>query len=273
MLTNNDILNMKPTLIKEKIIYCREEKGGYFSYRFNTPALENEIIVNSVCVTIINMCNGINSVNDIVNYIVNKYNVDREKILKDVLHTLNQFTVFQLIKWDNNPFKRKIKQKISNNYSINLIDFIRINECIDFFKLDTTQFDYINPYLDDRFIYDSNLLNTGELTKSQYIYTLEEENKLLGVLICAINPKSTVTSVLAVAFDSNVDSNIKKIFFDTAIETTTTISEKRITKYRVYLIEGENFPNTPLPFRKEIVLNDELGFGINLEEYNYNLYD
>lgn len=273
MLSNNDILNMKPTLIKEKNIYSREENGGYFSYRFNTPALENEIIINSVCNIIINMCNGINSVDDIVNFIANKYNVDKEKIFNDVLRTLNQFTTFQLINWDSNPFKKQIKQELSDNYFINLIDFTRINKCIDFFKHNTTKFDYINPYLDDRFIYDSNLLHTGELTKSQYIYTLEENNNLKGVLICAINSKSAVNTVLAIAFNEDVDLGIKKLFFDTAIKITTTISEKRITKYRIILIEGEVLPKTSLPFIKEIILNDELGFGINLEEYNYNLYD
>lgn len=271
---SNNIMQLKPELLKDLIIYTRKEKKGYHTFRFNTPALENETLLNSVCTNILNLCNGINTIQEIVEILVESYNMSHEKILKDLLKTLEQFTYFQLISWKgNNPFEPKIVKQINNKYIIKRIDFEQIQDCVNFIRENDKNKSYINPYLNDNSLLDRTLLKTGHLTSSQFLFGLFDDDTLQGVLICANNAKTSVNTIIYYSVSNNITKETKKCFFDTALEITTSMSKQKITKFRLFFKERTDLTFTSLPFCEEYVLKNELGFNEDLLEYNYNIYE
>lgn len=270
----NKTLLLKPELMRDLIIYTREEKKGYYTFRFNTPALENETLLNSVCTTIISMCDGSNTIYEILCFLKSKYNVAEDILLKDLMKTLEQFTYFQLISWkEENPFEKTYTKELNNNYLIKTIGYEQIYSCTEYIREISDKNTYINPYLNESSILDPTLLKTGHLTKAQFIFGLFNKDNLEGILICANNAKTSVNTIIYFSTLKNVTSQIRKDFFEEALEMTISLSKKKITKFRLFT-NNERDEKMMFPkFNKDYILKNELSFGKDIIEYNYNLYE
>ncbi|ABN52911.1 MULTISPECIES: PqqD family protein [Eubacteriales] len=278
---NNEVnlLEFKPKFLTNLIAYSREENDGYFSFRFITPALSNETILNWTCVEIIKLLNGETTLKDIVDYFVTKYKAPREVVYNDVVSIIQNFLDLQLLTWEGtNPFIDKYKFELGYGFSAYLADYKDVSKIIGYFKkaniMDeekrNSQYRYINPYVDVVNLVNAETLKSGFLTKAQFIFVLEKEDKIRGVFFSMNNMKINVNSLIAVIMDD--DTNVEDKFLEYVFSMIPQISKKSIKKFRLYLSDNDNIENTIFKeghFVKGVTLEDELGYNQNVVEYNY----
>lgn len=279
MINEISFLEFKPKFLNNLIAYSREENDGFFSFRFITPALTNETILNWTCVEVIKLCNGETSLEDIVDYFVTEYNAPRELVIKDVISIIQNFLDLQLITWDGvNPFIEKVKFDLGDEYSAYLADYKDVNKIVSYFKkanimdmdMEKNKYIYINPYVDLINLVNSETLKSGFLTKAQYIFLLEKEGKVKGLFFGMNNLKINVNTIIAVLVDES--TNKEQLFLDYVFSVLPQVSSKKVAKFRFYLSDKDSIKSTLFKediFHRGITLEDELGYNCNIVEYNY----
>ncbi|GEM_PF-2372996 len=279
MINEDNLLNFKPIFLNNLIAYSREENNGFLSFRFITPALSNETILNWTSVEIIKICDGEHSIKDIVDHFVTRYKAPRDVVFNDVVSIVQNFLDLQLLTWEgDNPFIDKFKFELGDGYEAYLADYKDTNKIIDYFnkvhikdeEKENNQYRYINPYVDVVNLVNRETLKSGVLTKSQYIFVLEKENQVRGIFFGMNNLKLTVNTIIAILLDGNTDIDNK--FLDYVFAILPQISKEPITKFRAYLLEKDCTLNKLFKdelFVKDIVLENELGYNCNVVEYNY----
>ncbi|MGG7178449.1 PqqD family protein [Clostridium paraputrificum] len=276
-----NILNFKPQFLTNRVAYSREENDGYFSFRFITPALTNETILNSSCVEIIKMLDGETSLKDIVDYLIKKYKISNDIASKDVAAIVKNFLELQLVTWEGvNPFIDKVRFELGDGYSSYLADYTDVNKIINYFKKsnvnkenrENSKYEYVNPYVDVVNLVNEETLKSGFLTKSQFIFLLEKDGEIRGVFFGMNNMKLSVNTIISVIVDPNI--NIEQSFLEYVFSILPQIYDKPLKKFRIYLLDNEKIENTMFNeelFIKEVTLEDELGYNLNLVEYNYHI--
>lgn len=279
MINEVNFLDFKPNFLKNLIAYSREENNGFVSFRFTTPMLGNETMLNRTCVEIIKLCNGENSVKNIVDHFVTQYEAPREVVLNDVVSIIQKFLELQLLTWEgDNPFIDKVKFELGDGYKAYLADYKDVNNIVNYLNkvniMDEGKanscYRYINPYVDVVNLVNRETLKSGFLTKAQFIFVLEKEDKVSGIFFGMNNMKLNVNTIITVLIDGN--ENIKDRFLDYVFSVLPQISNELITKFRAYLLDNNSIENTLFKeelFIKGVTLEDELGYNLNVVEYNY----
>lgn len=107
-----------PVFKKEKLSYSREEKEGYWTFVSKLHPETRELIVNFTGREILELCDGIRSLGEIENEMVNRYpSVRREQIKMDVYKTIASFSRLGIIEWvdGDNPFLYRHKESLKDN--------------------------------------------------------------------------------------------------------------------------------------------------------------
>lgn len=107
-----------PIFKKENLSYSREEKEGYWTFISKLHPETRELIVNFTGREILELCDGIRSLEEIEAEMVNRYpSVGREQIKNDVCKSIATFSRLGIIEWVNNdnPFLYRYKEPLKDN--------------------------------------------------------------------------------------------------------------------------------------------------------------
>jgi len=279
MSLDKKILDFKPRFKKSNVAYSREENDGYVSFRFQSPGTSNETILNDTCVEIIKICNGQNSIKDIVDHIMATYEgAPLDLVVKDVVETVQKLMRMQLITWEEeNPFIPKYRIDLGEGYSIYRADYSDIPKINNFFKLvqikeDKPYDNYqicLNKYI-PKWSINSEVLRTGFLTDMQYIFMLEKDGEVVGTTYSVDNNNKCIHTIISLVCKKDIlclDSFVSYVF-----SLIPQISTQNLTGYRIHVGNEENELMNVLKstgFEKTLTLENEIGFGKDLLEYNY----
>lgn len=275
----DDMLNCIPQFNEEFVVYKREENEGYVSIKTLFPSGASELLINETSKDIIDLCNGENTIIDIVDKMQSIYNgVDRKVLEKDLMNNLLTLNYRQLIIWKNgNPFFNRYKTELDNKYTVELVDAQDVKKVIEFLTSinieDKDAILYKTPFIYDHLLNDQNL-RLGYLGSRQFIFILKDGEEIKGTLGISVPQPTAVGSIMFYALkDSVVSSNE---FLNYVFALIPQIYNEVITAYRAHIVENKyenNFEDVleNNGFTNTIVLEDELGRGINVKEYTYAL--
>ena len=93
--------NYKPIFYNEKLLFYREEKNGYMLISLKEFPELREMVINRTMWEIFLLCDGNNTLADILDIIVSRYNdVNYETVKKDAALVLSKFARLGVIKWE-----------------------------------------------------------------------------------------------------------------------------------------------------------------------------
>ncbi|EGD50778.1 PqqD family protein [Thermoanaerobacter thermohydrosulfuricus] len=280
-----NVMHAIPIFNKESLEYLREEKNGYITIILKNHPELRELIINPTAVEILKKCDGENTMEDIHNYLCDKYDsIDSKQIANDVLQVLSNFTKVGLISWkgEKNPFMSiyeemldGIRLRIAEETDIKSI--IKMVEVIKSKKGDESILCYINPYKKIDIEYQEVAIRQKLFAFTEEFVLVSKDNNDIGLISFAIpiDYKSSAWSINLIYIPIEVFDKA----FKYAITKIPLISVRRITKIKFHWIEGTidkrvldcfakcgfSFEGT---FRKEINLENVRVYAYYINEEN-----
>lgn len=112
----------KPLFIRDKIQFFRDENNGKKLLVLKEFPELHEIIINKTTYEILTLSDGHNTIDEIVDHLYNKYNVNKQVLIRDVSTCLSKYSKIGIIKWvgDNDPFILINRVLTESGYNIRL---------------------------------------------------------------------------------------------------------------------------------------------------------
>lgn len=252
------ILNFKPRLNNNYIIFSREERNGYITLKKSNNSNLSEI-VNSSYHDVLTLCDGKNSIDDIIISIMTKYSdAPRHLVEGDVIKTIEKLTIDRAINLKGNPFIIEEKVKISGDLELKTIstnDFSFMKKFLE----PTNEKKYKvskNPFYADLTV-NSLIQNRGfNLNKLNFIITISNitDNKLCGFLIWTIRNKNIV-ELQYFARDSSISNFDKKILKNGIALVSKALKSNSIT-YKIFVTQD---------------IDDDRDLILNIKSLNFQL--
>lgn len=184
---SNEMLEYKPYLLENSILYLRKEKNSTYTIRFVSNKLEQ--IVNESFISLLNFFDGNNSVRNIIEIFSKSYpNVPKKVFEDDISNVIITLSDLQLLRSDEeNPFLPKLKVQINEFqelYLANYTDFSEIKLFLEHTKNKENKFNYMEYYNPLRIEteYDSANLIANAIRNKEYIFILKENNEIKSIL-------------------------------------------------------------------------------------------
>lgn len=275
MKLNMDMLNFKPKLKEDLITYSRKEKNGFYTIRFNSPLMGNEIVLNNTFINIMNAFNGKNSIQDIICSFMSMYKDAVEDTLsKDICEVLKFLTNIQGITWlGTNPFISSFEKDINEYYKIKLANYTDIDTIMNFINTSQTDFNkanyisYVNPFEGKKIMCKNNIL--VNLTIGQN-FIVEKNGQVVGNFSFQFS-SSKINCMQYFVFNKEISDISKCINYAISIIQKNKFSKAKC--FRTYLLNQTDFllkdKLKETGFTKTMLLKNELGSGIDVQELNY----
>lgn len=116
-------MNNVPIFLKEKISFMREEKERNYTIVLKEFPELQELLINRTAYEVFNLCNGKNTLDEIIKTFKSKYSgVPEKKLINDICLILSRFYHFGVIEWEegNDPFIISNEKYLENNYKLRL---------------------------------------------------------------------------------------------------------------------------------------------------------
>lgn len=275
MKLSNEMLEYKPYLLENSILYLRKEKNSTYTIRFVSNKLEQ--IVNESFISLLNFFDGNNSVRNIIEIFSKSYpNVPQKVFEDDISNVIITLSDLQLLRSDEeNPFLPKLKVQINEFqelYLANYTDFSEIKLFLEHTKNKENKFNYMEYYNPLRIEteYDSANLIANAIRNKEYIFILKENNEIKSILNFN-QEKSILVSLEYMKIEKKL-KNIGEII-NFALTTILKITKDDLNIFRINLLKSENRELVSIlkdiGFEQLCLLKNELGNSIDIEEYNY----
>lgn len=222
MIINNIVERAIPIFHDDNINFIREEKNGYFSIVSKyTPEYSIQLF-NRVAKEITDDCDGVNSVDSIINNLFNRYPKASESLIRNDVHkTLILLSKYGFINWKNNlnPFKinrERISkslndtQIITKSYEEDLTEIVEyLDKCLYNESSNQESFlKYIYPEaMNNKYLYSEFALRQRIFNQLEEFYILRTKNEITGIIsfICeALNKSKSIIGVIVL---DNIESN------------------------------------------------------------------
>jgi hypothetical protein len=277
----------KPVFKKENLLYEREEKEGYWTITSKIHPEVRELIINPTARKILELADGSRTMDEIELDFVNKYpEVPKEKIKTDIFRTLGSFTRLGIVEWEgDNPFLYKYEESLTDGYSLSVAQEDSLREIESFIK--STE-DFIKSMKDhftiqeEMVFYKNPLIMQGEYSElvlrqklfafSEEFFLLRKDSEIKGLMSISLpaHPKEFGAVIKLVICPEKFLNELFKYSRDylpylavrdiSKIEFYETNTASVNDSFKKFLLEEG--------FIKEAELQDELGFGKNLEIYS-----
>ncbi|MCL2381145.1 MAG: PqqD family protein [Treponema sp.] len=225
--------NYKPIFDKEAFDFLREEKEKNYTILLKAHPELTELFVNQTTMDILNLCNGSNTLSDILKIQKSKYSsVDENTITNDVASILTKFTNFSVINWDEdfNPYLITHQKYFENGYNIKIAEEREGLEILE----KVNNLDESSSYLSAHFLksqYTDLSIRYKIFYKSEEFFLLYDKTKEVQCIIGVQMPVLPFDTVAKVTFVSNINDSEKSVFLLNYIfDTIPNIAVKPITK-------------------------------------------
>ncbi|PIE84896.1 hypothetical protein CSA08_04810 [Candidatus Gracilibacteria bacterium] len=269
--------DFKPIFNNEKLSFTREEKDGYFLISLKEFPELHEIIVNATAWKIFSLCNGNNTLEDIINVLCEYYeNVEYNQIKADMADVLSRFTRLGLIEWEdeNDPYIINNDVLYDSGYKIRLA---RERDYHILFKyLNNVDYNYFYKfvsYLDTD--YKDITLRAKIFYRMEDFYILLNADDNIECVIGVMNSPSQIFRASNLTFISNSKDLSKCSFLLSFIKDThNDRALQTISKIRA-IIKNDNTNDSiidmlkSLDFIKEVELKNEINYTESVIYYSF----
>jgi len=269
--------NYKPIFYNEKLLFYREEKNGYMLISLKEFPELREMVINRTMWEFFLLCDGNNTLSDIIGIIVSRYNdVNYETVKKDAALVLSKFARLGIIKWENDddPYIVSNETLCKSGYKIRLIREKDFKLLLDYLEsIDKNSFYTFAQYLDTDYT-DINL-------RAKIFYRLEDFYMLINAndsIECVVGISSNQSAVFKVAnltFISNT-KDIEKCSFLLSFLCNMYNDDALKTVLKLRAIIDSNNDNrhiesmlTQIGFVKETTLMNELGKNHSVDYFSF----
>ena len=272
--------NYKPIFYNEKLLFYREEKNGYMLISLKEFPELREMVINRTMWEIFLLCDGNNTLADILDIIVARYNdVNYETVKKDTALVLSKFARLGVIKWENDddPYIVSNETLCKSGYKIRLIREKDFKLLLDYLEsVDKNCFYTFAQYLETDYT-DINL-RAKIFYRLEDFYMLINANDIIECVVGISNNQSAVFKVANLTFISNT-KDIEKSSFLLSFLCNTYNDNALKTVLKIRAIIDSNNDNkhiksilTQVGFIKETTLMNELGknHGVDYFSFYYN---
>lgn len=278
MMLSEDMLNFRPKLKENFILYSREELDGFYTIRFDCPFITSEVLLNNSFVKIFYAFNGENSIRDIIDYIVGEYKgAVKEIVSKDVEHVLQLLMQMQGILWEGeNPFIKSFTKEIDSGYKIYLANYSDIDKIDKLLKISDEKSDdpdskyirYFNPLIGGEAASRENVM--AGFAGEQYSFIVEKDKEIAGFFSFE-HSTSTVNCLKLFILDENAGATAKYLKYAISLIPKNKLDKTKC--FRAFLLNENSGPLLEglkqAGFEKSLLLENELGRGIHIKELNY----
>lgn len=270
---SKEVLNFKPKITEDFISYSRDERNGTFSFRFKN-SISGEVLLNHTFEKVISKFNGENSISDVIKYIMEMYkDAPEDLVSKDVIDIVNKLIQWQGISWvGKNPFLNNKTYEIEKDTIICLSNYSEvenINDLVRDMKCNKDNYlVYANSLLADKDFNEETIFEA--LLGKQAIFNIKRNDKLCGAIIFE-NDGVSINILKFAIFNKEINDISKYINY--AMSEVAKIPKMNTKCFRAHLIEDNDSvikeALKKLDFNRIIILKDELGKGIDVEELSY----
>lgn len=272
-----------PVFKKENLLYEREEKKGFITAIPKYHPETRELVINQTGRMILKLCDGKTTMEGIVEKMHNKFpQIEKEKISKDVMTILSQYSRLRIIEWmGGNPFLWRKETPLGDDYTAMIAQEDDLSLLKKFIDENLFQQEKINNKK-ELFFYKSpfiSYLDYHELSIRAKIFNFIEEffllfkkDKLYGIISISPPLPKQPFSIATINFVV-VPLTLWKEFFKYAYDILPFISISRITKLIIYESSQKRialeFKEALLKegFEEEAILQDEIDFSENLKRF------
>lgn len=183
------IFNNKRMLIKQK------NNNYVLSLR---DLNRKEVTINLTAYEILNLCDGLNSIDNIFSKINDKYNniLELENIYNDIFETLKSFNKYGIVTWKKeNPFE---KQFNVGKYQLIALDLNNLNLYMRTF--DNILIDF---YRKDQSVLDKKLMYNGLFYKLIHGYVIKNNSEILGAIFFKLTDYEYVINIDCIQFNED----------------------------------------------------------------------
>lgn len=268
------MFEIKPTFLKEKIEFWRDEKDGKKLILLKEFPELHELIINSTTADILSLANGENTVQEIIEKLYAKYDVEKEILSQDVANCLSKYAKLGVIEWPNgnDPFIVANERLFENGNKIRIANEGDYKILYDYISsYDTKNAVFFLPYEDLQ--YNDINLRSRLFYRMESFYILFDNKNKMNCVIGVMNDFSKTTNIPLLTFISNVQNTDDVSFLLRYLIKTYNESSNKINKIRAVLkfediekIEELLISNS---FKLEAKLKDELGKNNDVLYYAY----
>lgn len=249
-----NILHTIPVFNKEKLAYKKSDNDE-ISIKINKYEHLSKFKINKQTLYILSLCNGSNTLIDIVNDLKKKYSdVDEQTIKNDLLMVLEQLWTFEVISWKTgHPFTSGYKFK-KDEYSVEALSTENIGQILEY--MDKNYLD--DPHYDVKYMRRvSNMKDLMLLGLNSYYIIKKGEDVKLVYKIMNYSKPSKNSLLFHPVYVKNCDE-LSLQFLLESIKWSKTRQEtllKRKMNNKIYCNLEENLETK---FRKDYLEN--IGF-------------
>lgn len=279
-MTNVAVTEQVPVFRPENLMYSREEKEGYITIRPARHPETNEIVLNITAKQIMKLCDGHRNVGEIIRQIQQSFpGVVPERITRDVYTMLSNMTYLTVLDWTGpNPFHEPHLSDLGQGWSG------RIASAEDAPALATFSREAVpplyqreaNPTLPPSYFTQVSI-EQALFARSDTYFVLEHEGQLHGVVSLHLpypyGSRLGTVQLVAVARDCPV----REQFLQYTLDMVAVIATTPATGLRAYRHHGRDDQANldsllqTVGFAVETVLQDELGYGQDVDVLRYSL--
>lgn len=274
---------------KHHLPYIREELNGYYSI-LTENGDNNYTMLNSTSKHMLDLCDGKNTVSDILEKLLNFYpNVDEKTIKNDMIETLFSLTKLKAIDWKGenkimiNPMLNNIEIQITENTTLSLANEGEIRDIqeylVNFFENYNKKCNEnkLNYYWgdDSREFLDLTIIRQCIFTYYKDFFIIKQNGRINGIVIMKPSIETYLHNVQfnLISIDQDVFDNVVKAI----IEFYQRYPAKHINLIQFDYIK-ESIENSDCIEEKLLNLNFEHSgtikelYGRNLDVLNYCYY-
>jgi len=225
---------------KDNLKYFREEKNEYITVMSKEHPESKELIINPTAKEILYLCNGKRSYSEIVEIMLNKYDVKRKILENDIRKTLLFYSNLKIIEWleGENPFIMNHCKVLSEKEELTakLAHESDIRKILDFLQNYKETLNYYSPYINEG-DYSELVLRSKLFSFSEEFFILEKKGVIQGCLgiQMPINQSFTAAAINIILCPENELEHLLK--YSISILSKTSVCP--ITKIR-FIARNEN---------------------------------
>jgi len=274
-----------PIFDKSNLAYIREEKKGFVTLISKNHPEMRELVINSTSNEMLQLCDGNNSVGDILNSLTKKYyKVPEEVLKKDLSNLYGNMSRLGILDWKTeNPFILEREVILDDTHSLKVCSEENFRELYNFYK----------DGLNNKFSQAENIVyfcpytikdEYGEISIRQKIFSYTEEffalynkDKLEGLLSIKLPMNPSQSAMIRTCI---VPKNYMEPLLNYGFETLPYISVVPVTKVKFMTDKLAETDSTKIisaylekdSFVSEGIYKNEIGFGHDIKILS-RLYD
>lgn len=250
------VLNFKPKVLENYIVYTRRESSGKYLIKTRYEGI-SEKVVNQTFMEYLALFNGNYTIRDIINIKTREYGIDSETIQRDLLFIINKLVNLQLLAGEDNPFVIVSSKRINQELVLKNVTYNQVESVKKAFLHNEIECSYTNPYQYTSIFQGLVLMRQGNSKNNIIQKVVNNKNEIICLLGWNVRDDSKVVLDSIYVYNKIARTLIKEIVQNAVIAIREAILDSNIieivinnilncNKWLIIALENLQFENVAL---------------------------